>query len=72
MEFIRVFQKGLNPLKIQEKIQSGVVPNFLTSIMLRTGSGPNGRSCLEGPTLAPCQVSIILDIRIVFILYFEM
>jgi hypothetical protein len=35
--------------------------------MLRIGSGPNGRSCLEGSTLAPCQVSIILDIRMVFI-----
>jgi hypothetical protein len=27
-EFIRFFQKGLNPLKIQGKIQSGVISQF--------------------------------------------
>jgi hypothetical protein len=38
------------------------VPNFITWILLRIGSGPNGRSCLEGSTLAPCQVSIFFNI----------
>jgi hypothetical protein len=35
-------------LKIEGKIQSGVVPNLITSILLRIGSGPNGRNCLDG------------------------
>jgi hypothetical protein len=38
---------------------------------LRIGSRPNGSNCLEGSNLAPCQVSIILDVGIVFTLYFK-
>jgi hypothetical protein len=59
------------PLKNSRKNSKWSCSQFYNLNSVGVGSGTNGRSCLEGSTLAPYQVSIFLDIGMVFVLYFE-